>query len=217
MPYAYEGKARERYAEYYARCSALDEIVGKLLAALRQNEIAEDTIVVFTSGYGDMLGSHGLESESEPYEESAHIPLLLRYPRALKAGAVNDSLISNVDYMPTLLSLCGVEAPAGVQGQDLAQFLLSGSGRRPEAVYCEGKLTQPGEWRMIVRGYDKLVVNVKLEPTHFFNLATDPFESSNQATDKFQLRRIDELTAVLKNWMRRTGDRVPYPAVRKRA
>ncbi len=217
IPYADEGKARERYAEYYARCSALDVNVGSLLAALQQNGIAEDTIVVFTSGHGDMLGSHGLESDSEPYQESAHIPLLMRYPRALAADAAIDMLVSNVRYMPTLLTMCGAEIPAGVQGQDLAQLLTAGTGKRPEAVYCEGKLGQPGEWRMIVRGFDKLVINAKLDPTHFFNLATDPFEISNQATDKTQLRRIDELTAVLKSWMRRTGDRVPYPAIQKRA
>jgi arylsulfatase A-like enzyme len=211
IPAGYEAKARDGYTGYYGLCSALDRDMGRLLATLDENGLADDTIVLFTADHGDMLGSHGLEFKGVPYEESARIPFLMRYPRALKGGSTNDMLVSNVDYMPTLLSLCGAQIPDGVQGRDLSQPILTGEGKRPEAIYCEGKLGQADEWRMLVRGYDKLVVNTKFEPTHFYNLAEDPYEMKNLATDKGQLRRLDELTAVLKSWMRRTGDRVPYP------
>jgi hypothetical protein len=69
---------------------------------------------------------------------------------------------------------------------------------------------------MVVRGFDKLVVNAKFEPTHLFNLAEDPYEMNNQFEDKTQRRRVDELTAVLRGWSRRTGDRIPYPPPRRR-
>jgi arylsulfatase A-like enzyme len=217
VPASYEAKARQGYAGYYGLCSALDDNIGRLLSALDENGVADDTIVVFTADHGDMLGSHGLEYKGVAYEESARIPLLLRYPRALKGGVNNGTLISNVDYVPTLLSMCGAAIPPGVQGQDLSQLILTGSGKRPESIYCEGQLSSPGEWRMLVRGFDKLVVDAKLQPTHFFNLAEDPYEQENLLENRSQLRRVDELIAVLKNWMHRTGDRVPYPAARKRS
>jgi arylsulfatase A-like enzyme len=216
VPSGYAAQARKGCLGYYGLCSALDENLGRLMRALDESGLGEDTILVFTSDHGDMLGSHGLESGDVPFEESARVPLLMRYPRALKGGVTNDLLVSNVDYLPTLLALCGIESPEGVQGQDLSEAILTGAGRRPEAIYCQGKLTEEGEWRMLVRGYDKLVVNAKLEPTHLFNLAEDPYEMANQLEDKFQLRRLDELKAVLRLWMRRAGDRVPYPALRKR-
>jgi len=215
VPSDYAPQARKGYLGYYGLCSALDENLGRLLRALEETEAAADTIVIFTADHGDMLGSHGLEYKGAPYEESARIPLLLSYPRKLKGGVTNDLLISTVDFMPTLLGMCGVEPPAGVQGQDLSELILTGSGKRPESVYVEGRLTQPDEWRMVVRGFDKLVVNAKFEPTHLFNLADDPYEMNNQCDDKTQRRRVDELTALLKSWMRRTGDRVPYPQLKE--
>ena len=216
VPASYEAQARQGHAGYYGLCSALDENIGRLLGALDENGLAEDTIVVFTADHGDMLGSHGREYKGVAYEESARIPFLMRYPRALPGGVNNGTLVSMVDYMPTLLSMCGVAIPQGVQGQDLSQLILTGSGKRPESIYCEGQLSSEGEWRMVVRGYDKLVVDAKLQPTHFFNLAEDPYELENLLENKSQLRRVDELTAVLKSWMHRTGDRVPFPATRRR-
>jgi arylsulfatase A-like enzyme len=216
VPASYASQARKGYLGYYGLCSALDENLGRLLRELEQNRLLADTIVVFTADHGDMLGSHGLENKGVPYEESARIPCLVSYPRRLKGGRTDDTLISNLDYMPTLLGMCGLDAPQGIQGQDLSELILNGAGRRPESVYVQGRLGTPGEWRMIVRGFDKLVVDAKFEPTHLFNLAEDPYEMTNQIDDRTQRRRIDELTAVLKSWSRRTGDRVPYPDTRRR-
>jgi len=90
-----------------------------------------DTIVVFTSDHGDMLGSQALDLDNRFYEESVRVPLLMRYPGRLKAGEQNESLISNVDYLPTLLDLCGVEVPESVQGKDLSS--------KPESSYSYGQ------------------------------------------------------------------------------
>lgn len=217
VPADYAATARKGYTGYYGLCSALDENVGRLLKELESSRLLNDTIVLFTSDHGDMLGSHGLEYKGVPYEESARIPLLMSYPAKLKGGATSDILVSCADFMPTLLGMCGLEISQGVHGQDLSGLILNGQGRRPESVYVQGRLGTEGEWRMIVRGFDKLVVNAKFEPTHLFNLAEDPYEMNNQFDDKTQRRRMDELIAVLKSWSRRTGDRIPYPVPRRRA
>src|SRR5260370_1393050 len=148
--------------------SAVDDSFGRLMRALEEQHLTEDTIVVFTSDYGDMLGSHGLEGANLPFEESVRVPLVIRYPRQMDAGRRHEFPLSNVDLMPTLLSLCGVPSPDGTQGQDLSALLSSGQGPHPESVYCLGKLGAAAEWRMLVRALDKL--GVDLDRTQRFQI-----------------------------------------------
>jgi arylsulfatase A-like enzyme len=176
--------------------------------ALDAAGLAADTIVMSIADYGPMPGS--------VYERSARIPLFARYPRWLAAGETSDMPVSNIDCMPTLLGLCGIEIPDGVQGRDLSTLWLGGKGTRPESVYCEGGMGQPDEWRMVVRGLDKLVVNARGEITHLFNLGQDPDEVSNLVNDRATRLLQDELQALLRDWARRTGDRMSASGLRKR-
>ena len=208
VPSRGEDEVRKNLAGYYGLCSAVDENVGRLLKELETLGLVEDTIVVFTSDHGHLLGSHGLDEIDLPYEESSRIPLLIRYPRRLPAGKDFDGLVSNVDYAPTLLALCGATAPDGIQGHDLSALLSGGEGVQPESIYAEGKLGESDEWRMIVRGLDKLVVDASLRPTHLFNLGQDPYELKNLFAEGPERRKRDELVALLRRWAFRTSDRV---------
>jgi arylsulfatase A-like enzyme len=201
-------QVRADLAGYYGLCSAVDENVGRLLEEIDGGGRARDTIVVFTSDHGHMLGSHGIDGIDVPYEEACRVPLLIRYPRRVAAGTGIDALVSNVDLAPSLLSLCGVEAPAGIQGFDLAGLLTGAGGRRPESAYAEGAIGQPGEWRMIVRGLDKLVVDRSRKPTHLFNLGLDPYERENLVEEESKRLIRDELGEQLRRWAFRTGDRL---------
>jgi len=196
------------YANYYALCSALDDNVGRLLGCLEEEGIAAGTLVVFTSDHGDMLGSHGLAGKNEPYEESVLIPLLMRYPRTISPGTTLEMPVSNVDLMPTLLSIAGAPVPQGVQGRDFSGLVLTGKGQPSESIYCQGRLGTAKEWRMVVRGLDKIVVDRNLETTHLFNLGRDPYEMENLADEKVFRRKRDEMHAILRDWMRRMGDRI---------
>ncbi len=212
VPKAYEAKARAGMAGYYGLCTALDENVGRLLAELDTLRLANDTIVIFTADHGDMLGSHGLEYKGVWYEESAGVPLLIRWPARLPAGSRQDWLFNNVDMAPTLRGLCGLPPIEDAQGEDRSELILAGGrGSRPESTYVQGRLGTKGEWRMIVRGWDKLVVDAELKPTHLYNLAQDPFEMDNQVGDRATVRRQEELLALMRRWILKTGDRVPYP------
>ncbi|HEY6391506.1 MAG TPA: sulfatase-like hydrolase/transferase, partial [Bryobacteraceae bacterium] len=130
----------DHLAAYYAMCSSLDDNAGRFMRALDEQNLAEDTIVVFTSDYGDMLGSHGLEGGNVPFEEAVRVPLVVRYPRRMAAGGRHEFALSNVDLMPTLLGLCGVPIPNETQGQDLSTLFTGGQVPHPESVYCLGKL-----------------------------------------------------------------------------
>lgn len=203
------------HAAYYGLCSALDDNIGRLLAALDGARVAENTIVVFTSDHGDLLGSHGGDGAESYFEESSHVPLIVRYPGKLTADQ-SAMPVSGVDLMPTLLGFCGAEIPENAQGRDLSSLLLSGQGDRPESIYAQGRLGTKGEWRMIVRGLDKLVVGEDLSPAHLYNLGLDPFEEDDLVGDSGQRVRRDELLALLRIWMKRVGDRMDPSGLRRR-
>jgi arylsulfatase A-like enzyme len=167
---------------------------------------AADTIVCLASDFGTRAG--------EPTDDSVRGALAIRYPAALKPGE-SDALFSGVDIAPTLLGLCGLAVPSAMQGRDLSA-LLRGRGETPASVYCYGRLGTPREWRMIVRGYDKLVVDREGRATHLYNLAADPDESLNLAGDPSHQLKRDELLALLADRRRRIGDGVDPSGLKKR-
>jgi arylsulfatase A-like enzyme len=206
VPERTEAAARKDLAGYYGLCEAVDSNLGRLFQAIDDLGLTGGTIVVFTSDHGDMHGSLGLEGFDSPFEESTRIPLLIRYPRRIKPGIEEKMLVSNVDYVPTLLSLCGARLPKGMQGVNLAGALTG--GRRPSArsIYAEGALGEKDEWRMIVRDQDKLVVASDMRPTHLYDLAADPYELSNLVDQPAARRKRDVLLPMLQRWRNRTGD-----------
>ena len=127
VPDDLKSQARKWLAGYYAHCSALDACVGNLLVTLRECGIEKETVFVFTSDHGDMLGSQGHTKKQRPWDESIRVPFLLRYPGL--AGwrpRETDVLIDAHDIMPTLLGLCGVPIPDSVEGLDFSGHISGG-------------------------------------------------------------------------------------------
>ncbi len=203
VPGAFEAQVRKDLAGFYGLGTAADFHLGRLLRALDERALTRDTIVVFTSDHGEMHGSHGEEGLDYPYEETTRIPLLIRYPRRIQSSVVNVP-ISNVDYAPTLLGVCGVDLPRGMQGRNLASALAR--GRVPsEAIFAEGELGTPNEWRMVVRDPFKLVVDAQIQPTRLYHLTHDPYEMKNLLHSQAMSRVQERLLGELRNWMTRTG------------
>ncbi len=121
VPPELEREARADLAGYYAHCTALDECLGQVMRALDEAGLADDTILVFTSDHGDMLGSQGEGKKQRPWDESILVPMLVRWPAGLgRRGREVDTPFAIVDTMPTLLSLCEIDVPAAVEGVDHA-------------------------------------------------------------------------------------------------
>ncbi len=201
-------QARGEVANFYGGRSNDDSLLGEILGTLDELHLAQDTVVCFTSDCGQQLGSQGLYGAGVFFEESVRIPLAIRYPSKLKPGARD--LASQVDIMPTLLALCGMEIPEGIQGVDLF------GKTAPEVAFSEGKLGEPDEWRMLVRGYDKIVATPKAEITHLFNLADDPYEMTDLAHDPAQKLKLASLKAQLQAQMKKLGDGMDPSGLRKR-
>ena len=110
----------QRYMEDYLACIvSVDENIGRLLDYLDDKKLAKNTIVVYTSDQGFYLGEHGWFDKRWMYEESFKSPLLIRYPKKIKAGRVDDKFVMNLDFAPTFLDYAGIEIPGDVQGRSL--------------------------------------------------------------------------------------------------
>lgn len=131
---------------YYAHCSALDSYIKQLQDAIRQSNIEDNTIFVFTSDHGDMIGSHGQVKKQKIYEESARVPFIIKYPALLgKEGKLSDFLLNTLDIMPTVLGMSGLSLPAGLDGEDITEVILDKKedDRKAALVTC----IQPfGQW-----------------------------------------------------------------------
>jgi arylsulfatase A-like enzyme len=177
----------QRYIKDYLRCVAsVDDNIGRLMDYLDENGLAENTIVIYTSDQGFYLGEHGWYDKRFMYEESFSIPLVVRYPKEIKAGSVTDMMAVNIDFCPTLLDYAGIGIPEDVQGKSLRPIL---SGEFPEewrtSVYYH-YFQYPKGWHAVKRHYGIRTDRYKL--IHFYNdidewelydLKEDPNEINN--------------------------------------
>ena len=117
---------------YLAHVSAIDHEVGRVLDYLDQHRLAQDTIVVYSSDHGDMLGSHGRGGKRQPFEESIRIPFVVRWSGSIAAGSRPDIPIGVVDFLPTLVGLAGAPLPRDLDGRDLSGVLRGEAIDEPE-------------------------------------------------------------------------------------
>ncbi len=123
----------QRYAKDYLRCIAsVDEGVGKILDTLDELDLADNTIVVYTSDQGWYLGEHGWCDKRWMYEESFRTPMLIRWPNAIKPATTSTALAQNLDFAPTFLAAAGVDIPDDMQGISLLPMLTAEDGLAPE-------------------------------------------------------------------------------------
>jgi arylsulfatase A-like enzyme len=115
----------QHYIKDYLRCVAsVDDNVGRVLDYLDESGLARNTLVVYTSDQGFFLGDHGWFDKRFMYEESLRMPLLARLPGTIRAGAVNDDIVLNLDFAPTFVDLAGALVPEDMQGESLRPLLL---------------------------------------------------------------------------------------------
>ncbi len=173
-----EEKLRRVIAHYYASITLVDYQVGKIVQALEAGGVLDDTIVVFLSDHGELLGHHGMLLKSQDafpmlYDKSLHVPFILRAP-GVDGGAEVDTPVELVDYFPTVLDLLNIPNPPEVQGRSLAPDMRGEVGNPLETIFAKS-----GAVKML-RGRDYKLVYYPGQPYgELYDLANDPLELHN--------------------------------------
>ena len=217
---------RRLIANYWGLVSQVDRSVGRILEKLEELGLAENTIVVYTSDHGDMMGSHRLLAKTVMYEESVRVPLLMRIPKFGFRQRLVPERVSHIDLVPTLLELMGKRIPNHLQGHSLKSIFDGGSPIK-EHVFIEwnpaikrGRLRHsipsvtkeqvervhrshvstvisPNGWKLCLSDNDK---------SQLFNLNEDPWETANLFYTGAHEDVIKRLMAKLYSWQESTGD-----------
>ena len=156
------------------------------------------------------------DGEDSPSQRSILVPLAIRWPGKLKPRVADERLVSHADVLPTLLALLKITPPVGLPGRDVSAFVQGQEGELPDSVYVEGRLKLPGEWRAVIRGFDKLVIYPGEEATRLYNLADDPGEENDLAHDHAHELTRDSMLALAQQWMRKLGDGIDPSGLRLR-
>ena len=183
-------------ASYYGKTTLVDHWIGKIFAACTERGIDNDTIFVFLSDHGEMLGDHNRIEKNCFYDSSVRIPMIIRHPLLGKKGSVSDSFIELIDLFPTLIELAGLDPASIGSGASFANVVRENAAEHRGFAYSEG-----------IHGYMvrdreyKYAVTRKGDGFMLFNTESDPNEQRNLAGrpefDKIERARRDLLLSRL--------------------
>lgn len=219
--YYEKGVPDGRPMEYYAAVSDIDMNVGRLIRQLDDLDLLDKTLIIYTSDHGDAFGTRpGGGNKRSAYDESARVPLIIRYPHIFEGGKVPEHLVSNVDIMPTILEVAGIKIPDNLQGRSLVGVMKSKTEDWRTAVCIENRedLDKGGDrsrnansrgvrtktHKLILR--DKLSIRAKTT-RELYDMIKDAGEQKN-IYGREQISVIAPILNWLENWSRATSDDV---------
>jgi arylsulfatase len=203
-------------AAYYAMIEQVDTSFGDMMQTLEETGQADNTIVIFMSDHGEMLGDHGLYLKGPYfYDCLTRVPLIIRWPKHFKAGKKVDALVEMIDLAPTLIEACGIPAAIGMQGDSLIPLLTTDETKHRDNVYTEyynANFTYPPPTPMLtsVRTTNwKLNYCDHAEFGEMYDLVNDPLEYNNLWNDVHVRDHRDEMMQLLLTRMIDTLDPLP--------
>ncbi|XOV88190.1 MAG: alkaline phosphatase family protein [Pseudomonadota bacterium] len=205
-------------ASYFGLMSEVDANLGRLFDYLKLNGLWDDTLIVFTSDHGEQMGDHWLLGKMGYFDQSYHIPLIIRDPKAKPTRGVQlDEFTENIDIMPTLLDWMGIEMPVQCDGKSLLPAVRTGqfpAGWRTEAHWEYDFRSVPNGAPMeealgltqhqctlnVIRGKTAKYVHFTNLPPLFFDLEQDPAELVNRANDPAYLPAVLHYAQKMISW-----------------
>jgi arylsulfatase A-like enzyme len=210
-----EASARKDLAGYYAHIAALDFCAGRIMEALAEAGLTDETILVFTADHGDMLWSRGETRKQRPWDESIRVPFLIHYPARLGGkGRKLTTPIGTPDIMPTLLGLCGIPVPKTVEGRDRSRLVAGKEPERDDAALIEC-VSPFGEWTRARGGREYRGIRTRRYtyartldgPWLLYDNGEDPFQGRNLAGLPEAARLQARMEEMLRGKMKETHDR----------
>ena len=171
--------------KYLGMLKCIDENVGRIIRKLKDNDLYNDTIIVFTSDHGSMLGEHSRKGKATIYEGSAKVPFLIRYPKEIRSGTQIDHAMNTVDFMPTIFGLMGINPTRKEwQGRDMSSVIKGEIlNQGDDIVFLRGYVDLPSSdfgWLAAITPRYKLLVDDK---SFLIDMEEDPDETQNFIDD----------------------------------
>lgn len=201
-------EAKNVMAAYHACVTEMDDMVGRIVQALKDNDLYENTIIIYTSDHGEHLFHHGLMNKHNMYEEAVKVPFIISYPKLFKSGIVNHSVVSLIDVMPTLAELINGIIPENAQGISLVEPIQKGIHLSERTVFSEFRgnnyqllpEAKNVPSRMMRKGVLKFVYTHGIID-QIYDLHKDPKELNNLVFDQnYQESLIKMRFQTLANW-----------------
>lgn len=205
LPYPREKKAvREEVAKYYAMITEMDSRIGEIIAALKEKNRYDNTLIIFAGDNGLSVGNHGLLGKQNLYDNSVRIPLIFCGAN-VPAGRRSDALVYLPDITPTVLAYAAVQKAPSVEADNLEPIISGKKQQERNSVYYLYRDIQRGvrtadNWKLIVY---RVKGKTRLE---LFDLNNDPYERNDLSGKKQYAKKIEELKALLLNQMEHYGD-----------
>ncbi len=214
-----QAELRKILQMYYAQVTGVDHEIGRLMEGLNNLGVDENTIIVYVSDHGDVLGSHNMDivqkyietnrnvkntlrTKGKPFSTAFRIPLIITGPEIYEGGMVCEALVSSVDLLPTILDMAGIDVPEYMQGLSMADWYREGKGAEQPYLYM-GLYDDDNAWRAVWNGqYLLSALDYKL----FYDHAADPDEMHNLYGDPAYAEKQSELQSILVGLAEKTGD-----------
>jgi arylsulfatase A-like enzyme len=217
-------RLREQLQGYYGHISAVDTEFGRLLKKLEETGQAANTIVVYTSDHGDMMGSHGFGGKRLPWEESCRVPFIVRYPGAVPAKKTAPQLFSTIDIYPTMCGLAGVKVPPHCVGKDLSAIMRGRDLKSEESVFlmhiakehASGGGDHPAPLFRGVRTERHTYAVADDGRWCLYDNRADPYQVHNLIDDPAQSALVRKLDAMTSEWLKKAKDPFPFDSIRKK-
>ncbi len=205
-----EALVRWKYQAYlkdYIKCiKAMDENVGRVLDYLKENDLEDNTIIIYSSDQGFYNGEHGWYDKRWMYEESLRNPLIIKWPKVTAPGLKCKQMVQNIDYAPTLLDMAGAETLKEVQGESLVPLL---KGESPDDwrksilyTYYEQGIHAVARHRGVRNERFKLIEFYDKGEWEFFDLKSDPLEMKSEYDNPKYASKIREMKQELQQLMK---------------
>lgn len=209
----------ENMVQYFGMVKCIDDNVGRIINFLKEQNILDNTIVVFTSDHGDMCGEHHLTNKGVPLDGSARVPYIVYYPKKAAKGAVIKEAVSVVDFAPTILSLAEIKSKTIYEGRDVSDMIINGKTPEnwkdvvfmrsitPKAFGDNGGTPSKELWVCATTKRFKLVLSeINGEEPWLLDMQNDPFEMKNEIRNPAFKDQIRFLSKELAAYGRKYND-----------
>lgn len=203
---------RKELQGYYAHCTATDKAIGDLIMKIKGLDLFENSIIIFTSDHGEMMGSHGIRPKEKQlaYDEAVKVPFLIRYP-GIGEGEGKEVLapINTPDILPTMLSLADVTIPESIEGEDLSSIVKNPGTQKDRAVLFMSvrafAITPFTEYRGI-RTKQYSYVKTPDKATMLFDNIADPYQLNNLIDKPEHQQLQSKMDGLLQKELEAVGD-----------